>query len=134
MLARHLGALAPGPVIQADKEFEDILRSNEPNYGSTSLRSASAMGRFALESLKEQLQELENRPAPTTAILKLKAQISMLENKWTPLIRNLGATNVIFAYSGYGTKSEGHFFTSLILIDLKAHCLYEVYLTQSSRI
>lgn len=114
------------------KEISDMAFGDEVDEGFTSTKSASGMGEFAEGFLKDKIEGLEYEAEANKEELKtLKAQIFDLQAKWQPLIKRLENQGAKFGYTGNGPGYCGVSFIELIVIDVKEHKIYQVYLSRS---
>jgi hypothetical protein len=110
------------------KEAKDMEWSDEVEEGFTSIKSAIEMGTFAEGVYEEQMENSEG-----AELSKLKKELAALKREWATLITKLGKQGVKFGYTGHGPGYCGVSFIELILVDEKAHTVYEVYLSQGGQ-
>lgn len=110
------------------KEAKDMDWSDEVEEGFTSMKSAIEMGTFAEGVYEEKMEGLEG-----AELAEAKKDLAALRKGWAPLIQKLGKQGVKFGYTGHGPGYCGVSFVELIIVDEKAHTVYEVYLSEGGQ-
>lgn len=107
------------------KEMDDMDWGDEVEEGFTSVASARNMGGFAEGVYEEKMEYAEG-----TDRTQIERDLATLKRGWAPAINKLNQQGVKFGYTGHGPGYCGVSFIELIIIDVKAQKVYEVYLSE----